>query len=184
MFFKQKMVKISSRALLRIPRKHTTFSTFLSKRAFASNFFTCFELLQQRLRTCQGHHPCQIIPCGTHSFFLRARTPKSSKTNGFLKNFSTAYQKSHESHRRSSKKTCTNFQNLHPRALSESYKIIGFSTFMTQVLARATFARSFNAVARLPGATIPCKKYHAGHMRASSSRRRRRRRRRRPRGPE
>ena len=63
------------------------------KRAFASNFFRCFELLQQRLRTCQGHHPCQIIPCGTHSFFLRARTPKSSKTNGFLKNFSTAYHK-------------------------------------------------------------------------------------------
>ena len=93
MVFKQKMVKISSRALLRIPRKHTTFSTFLSKRAFASNFFRCFELLQQRLRTCQGHHPCQIIPCGTHSFFLRARTPKSSKTNGFLKNFSTAYHK-------------------------------------------------------------------------------------------
>ena len=74
MVFKQKMVKISSRALLRIRRKHTTFSTFLSKRAFVSNFFTCFELLQQRLRTCQGQHPCQIIPCGTHSFFLRART--------------------------------------------------------------------------------------------------------------
>ena len=33
------------------------------------------------------------------------------------------------------------------------------------------------AFARLPGATIPCKKYHAGHMRASSRRRRRRRRR-------
>ena len=93
MVFKQKMVKISSRALLRIPRKHTTFSTFLSKRAFAINFVMCFELLQQRLRSRQGHHPCQIIPCGTHSFFLGARTPKSSKTNGFLKNFSTAYQK-------------------------------------------------------------------------------------------
>ena len=89
----KKWSKFSSRALLRILRKHTTFSTFLSKWAFASNFFTCFELLQQWLRTCQGHPPCQIIPCGTHSFFLRACTPKSSKTNGFLKDFSTAYHK-------------------------------------------------------------------------------------------
>ena len=159
MVFKQKMVKISSRALLRIPRKHTTFSTFLPKRAFASNFFMCFELLQQRLRTCQGHHPCQIIPCGAHSFFLCARTPKSSKTNGFffLRILAPRIIKSHESHRRSSKKTCKNFQNLHPRVLSESYKIIVFLTFMSHELARATFARSFNAVARLPGATIPCK---------------------------
>ena len=93
MDFNKKWSKFSSRALLRILRKHTTFSTFLSKRAFAINFVMCFELLQQRLRSRQGHHPCQIIPCGAHSSFLRARTPKPSKTNGFLKKFSTAYQK-------------------------------------------------------------------------------------------
>ena len=154
----KKWSKVSSRALLRIRRKPNTFLNISVKRAFASNFFTCFELLQQRLRSCQGHQPCQIIPCGAHSFFLCARTPKSSKTNGFFfKNFSTAYHKITRIAPQVLEKHLHEFSNLHPRALSESYKTIGFSTFMTQELARATFARSFNAVARLPGATIPCK---------------------------
>ena len=67
MVLNKKWSKFSSRALLRILRKHTTFSTFLSKRAFASNFVMCCELLQQRLRSRQGHHPCQNVTtrCGT-----------------------------------------------------------------------------------------------------------------------
>ena len=89
-------------------------------------------------------------------FFARARR-NLQKPLGFLRIVAPRNIKSHESHRRSSKNTCTNFQNFYPRALSESYKTNGFSTFVTHELARATIARSFNAVARLPGATIPCK---------------------------
>ena len=92
-WFSKKMSKFHPARSCGFVGNPTLFLNISVKRAFASNFFTCFELLQQRLRTCQGHHPCQIIPCGTHSFFLRARTPKSSKTIGFLKNFSTAHHK-------------------------------------------------------------------------------------------
>ena len=80
---------------------------------------------------------------------------------GFLSFSAPRIIKSHESHRRSSKKTCTNFQNFYPRALSEFYKTNGFSTFMLHELARATFARSFNGVraparGHNPLQIIPC----------------------------
>ena len=54
------------------------------------------------------------------TFVFCARTPKSPKTIGFLRILAPRIIKSHESHRRSSKNTCTTFQNFYPRALSES----------------------------------------------------------------
>ena len=92
---------------------------------------------------------------------------------GFLRFLAPRIIKSHESPRRSSKNTCANFQNFYPRALSESYKTNGFSTFMLHELARATFARSFNGLraparGHNPLQNIPCGT-HARVVASSSS---------------
>ena len=82
-FFKKKIVKISSRALLRIRRKPNTFLTFLSKGLLRATF----ELLQQRLRACEGHHPLQKMTRGAHARGRRARTSKSCQTHCDFNNF-------------------------------------------------------------------------------------------------
>ena len=157
MVFQKKIVKISSRALLRIPRKPTTFSTFLSKGLLRATFSRASNFCNNGCAPARAIIPVKQYHAGHIRFFFARARRNLQKPMGFLRILAPRIIKSHESHRRSSKNTCTNFQNFYPRALSESYKTNSFSTFMLHELARATFARSFNAVARLPGATIPCK---------------------------
>ena len=79
----QKNVKISSRALLRIRRKPNTFLTFLSNGLLRATF----ELLQQRLRACEGHHPLQKMTQSAHRRGRRARMSKSFQTLSDFNNF-------------------------------------------------------------------------------------------------
>ena len=90
-FLIQKSWKIGPRAQAE-SFKNQWFFNIPVKWGFAGNFCAHLELLQQRLRACQGHNPCQIIPCGAHARGRRARMSKSSRNHVFFNSFKIRFQ--------------------------------------------------------------------------------------------
>ena len=156
-FFNKKLSKFHPARSCGFLGNPILFSTFLSKGLLratlsrASNFFNNGCAPARAIIPVKKYHAGHI-----RFFFARARR-NLQKPLGFLRILAPRIIKSHESHRRSSKNACTDFQKIYPRALSESRKKNnGFSTFMLHQLARATFARSFNGVRAPARGHNPC----------------------------
>ena len=140
------------------PSKTNCFFNIPVKSGFAGNFRAHLELLQQRLRACQGHNPLQQIPCGAHARGRRASTSKSFQADLFFINCKLRLQKRlmktydlfKQKSRKSARALLLNPSNTHCP-----------STFLSNGASRANFARTSNSFDRFRApatATIPVKK--------------------------
>ena len=75
----KKILKICPRAHAESFQNQLFFNNPI-KGGFEGNFCAHLELLQQRLRACEGHHPLQKMTRGAHARGRRARTSKSFQT--------------------------------------------------------------------------------------------------------
>ena len=69
-----KIMKICQRAQAESFKNHWFFNIPV-QRGFAGNLRAHLELLRSR---SQGHHPCQIIPCGAHARVVASSSTSSS----------------------------------------------------------------------------------------------------------
>ena len=72
-----KIMKICQRAQAESFKNHWFFNIPV-QRGFAGNFRAHLELLRSR---SQGHHPCQIIPCGPHARVVASSSASSSSSS-------------------------------------------------------------------------------------------------------
>ena len=67
------------------------------KRGFEGNFCAHLELLQQRLRACEGHHPLQKMTRGPHARGRRARAPRNPAKHTVISTISSyGFNKTYE----------------------------------------------------------------------------------------
>jgi hypothetical protein len=81
-----KMLKICPRAHAESFQNQWFFDIPI-QRGFEGNFCAHLELLQQRLRACEGHHPLQKMTQSAHRRGRRARMSKSFQTHCGFNNF-------------------------------------------------------------------------------------------------
>ena len=81
-----KMLKICPRAHAESFQNQWFFDIPI-QRGFEGNFCAHLELLQQRLRACEGHHPLQKMTPSAHRRGRRARMSKSFQTHCHFNTF-------------------------------------------------------------------------------------------------
>ena len=157
--------------------ENNCFSTFLSNGASRATFARTSNCFNNVCAPARATIPCKKYDAGRMRAAAARARRNPSKPNGFSTIASYEFNNTYE-----------NIQLFTPKNRNSARALLlnpsntnCVSTFLSNGASRATFARTSNSFDRFRAparATIPCKKYDAGRMRASSRRRRHRRRRR------